>query len=103
MGEVAIIASEPFAEAGEEGRASRNFCINQLKNEGQLIWHVISTMGDEEISFDVKQMCSTDNNKIRFKDIKEGTVTPYEALRNLYIANPRNATGHFIVRIEPVH
>lgn len=101
MGEVAIIASEPFAEQGEDGRASRNFCINQLKNEGHLIWHVISKMGDSDISFDVKQNCNVDSNETRFENIKEGTVTSYEALRNLYIANPRNATGHFIVRIEP--
>lgn len=101
MGEVAIIASEPFAEQGEDGRASRNFCINQLKNEGHLIWHIISKVGDTNISFDVKQKCNTNNNQIRFKEIKEGTITSYEALRNLYIANPRNATGHFIVRIEP--
>lgn len=100
MGEAITIASLPYAEEEITQRASRNFETTQLTHKGNLRWKVISTVGDKNISFDVKQAGSCNAHHVRYADIKDGTVIPYESLRNLYIANPRNATGHFMVRIE---
>lgn len=100
MGEATTIACQPQAEEGMDGRVSQNFGTNQLPDEGHLIWRVITKMDDEDICFDVKQQCSTGPDQVRFENIKNGTIIPYVAHRNLYIASPQNATGHFIVRIE---
>lgn len=94
------VASLPYAEEGNEQRASRNFAINHIAQDGKLIWHIISKMGDEDITFDVREKGVGDENPIRFENVKEGMVIPYQGLRNLYIANPKNATGHFLVRVE---
>ena len=100
MGVAITIACLPYNEEGYEERSSRNFGINQLPNEGHLKWQVISKVGDMDIWFDVKQKGPNDTVVTRYEQIKNGTITEYEALRNLYIANPRNATGHFLVRVE---
>lgn len=100
MGEIATVACQPYMEDGEEMRASRNFDTNQLQKKGKLKWHIISAVGDENIHFDVKQIDSKKGYPVRFQKIVNGTVTPYEAYRNLYVSNPQNATGYFIVRVE---
>ena len=100
MGIAITIACLPYGEEGQERRSSRNFSVNQLPNEGHLKWQVISRVGDTEIYFDVKQKGPNNTNITRYEQIRNGTITDYEALRNLYIANPRNATGHFLVRVE---
>lgn len=100
MGVATTIVCLPYSEEGEEQRSSRNFGVNQLPNEGRLIWHVISKVGDTDICFDVKQKGPSGNSIICYECIKDGVVTDHEALRNLYIANPKNATGHFMVRVE---
>lgn len=100
MGVATTIACLPYGEEGEDRRSSRNFGVNQLPNEGHLKWCVISQMGDTDICFDVKQKGPNNTNITRYEGIKDGVITEYEALRNLYIANPRNATGHFMVRVE---
>lgn len=100
MGEAVTIASFPYAEEEMTQRASRNFETSQIRHEGHLKWKIISTVGDTEITFDVKQVGNNNTHLVRYRDIKNGAIVPYENLRNLYIANPRNATGHFIVRIE---
>lgn len=97
----ANIACQPNAHHEYEGRHSNDFCIIQLPNEGQLIWHVVSkTEGDNQICFDVKEHHTYKEDSIRFADIKEGSITPYFPYRNLYIADVKNAKGHFIVRVE---
>lgn len=100
MGVATTIACLPYGEEGEEQRSSRNFGVNQLPGEGRLRWRVISKMGDTNICFDVKQKGPNNLNITRYKEMRDGVITDYEALRNLYIANPRNATGHFMVRVE---
>ena len=94
------IACLPVAEEGEEQRSSRNFAVNQLPPRKHLIWRVISKVGDTNICFDVKQKGPSNVNILKYECITDGMITEYEALRNLYIANPQNATGHFMVRIE---
>lgn len=101
MGEATTIACEPTAQEGKEKRASQNFATNQLSNTGKLIWHVITkTERDTHICFNVQQECAVGEDIIKFENIKDGTITPYEALRNLYISDPKNATGYFMVRVE---
>ncbi|PHV69439.1 hypothetical protein CS063_15685 [Sporanaerobium hydrogeniformans] len=100
MGETTTVASLPKGEDGEEKRASVNFDIVGLPKRGNLLWRVITMMGDEDIYFDVRQQCAKGVDEVRFKKIKNGTITPYVPYRNLYVSDPQNATGHFIVRIE---
>lgn len=101
MGDIATVASQPYVE-GQEERASRNFCTVQLEKTKKLKWHIISAIGDENICVDVRQIDIAQNYPIRFENITNGTITNYEAYRNLYISNPRNATGYFMVRVESV-
>ncbi len=100
MGETTIVASLPRGEEGEEKRSSVNFDTTGLSKKGRLLWRVITMMGDEDICFDVKQQGAKGPDPIRFEKIKDGTITPYMAYRNLYVSDPQNATGHFIVRVE---
>ena len=100
MGETTTVASQPIVEEGMEMRASRNFCVNQLMNKGKLKWHVISAVGDECITFDVKQVDPDHTYPVRFEHITDGAVTEYLPYRNLYISNPQNASGYFMVRVE---
>lgn len=100
MGVATTIACVPVGEEGEDQRSSRNFCVNHLPHERHLVWHIISQVGDNNISFDVKQKGPAGINVLKYENITDGMLTDYEALRNLYIANPQNATGHFMVRIE---
>ncbi|MGL4797790.1 MAG: hypothetical protein ACRCWY_00125 [Cellulosilyticaceae bacterium] len=100
MGDMATVACQPCIEEGNEQRASRNFCTVQLENKGKLKWHVISAVGDQDISFDIRQIDTTKTYPVRFEGVSHGMITEYMPLRNLYVANPRHATGHFIVRVE---
>ncbi|MBE6024175.1 MAG: hypothetical protein E7231_13435 [Cellulosilyticum sp.] len=97
----ANIACQPKENHEYKSRHSNDFCIIQLPNDGKLIWHVISQVPqDTEISFNVKEHHTYKEDSLRFIDIKEGSVTPYFPYRNLYIADVKNATGHFVVRVE---
>lgn len=101
MGPSANIACQPHVHQEYASRHSNDFCIIQLPKEGKLIWHVISqTEEDAEISFNVKEHHTYKEDSLRFENISEGTVTEYLPYRNLYIADVKHATGHFVVRVE---
>lgn len=103
MREAATVACQPTTFSGEESRHSNNFCVNQLPHKDRLLWHIITkTEADTKICFNVKQHHSYKEDEIRFENIYDGKVTPYYAYRNLYISEVKNATGHFIVRVEAV-
>lgn len=101
MGPSANIACQPQPHHEYASRHSNDFCIIQLPNKGKLIWHIISQIEeDREICFNVKEHHTYKEDSLRFENIKEGSVTSYEPYRNLYISDVRNATGHFVVRVE---
>ncbi len=101
MGEAAIIACQPKPLTENETRHSNNFCVNQLPHLKYLRWSIITlTEGDNNICFHVKEHHACREDALRFEDIRHGAITPYFAYRNLYISEVRNATGHFIVRVE---
>lgn len=101
MGPSANIACQPHAYQECTSRHSNDFNIIQLPNEGKLIWHIITqTEEDTEISFNVKEHYTYKEDSLRFENIKEGTITEYLPYRNLYIADVKNATSHFVVRVE---
>ena len=101
MGVSANISCQPHAHPEYASRHSNDFCIIQLPNEGKIIWHVISqTEEDKKISFSVKEHHTYKEDSLRFENIREGSITSYFPYRNLYIADVKNATGHFIVRVE---
>ncbi len=96
------IACLPISQTDGE-RVSFNFSTVQLPKEKYLVWHVISQIEeDKNIHFTVKQEGSLGNNLVIFEDMYDGFTMPYEAMRNLYIANPRNVTGHFMVQVAAV-
>lgn len=101
MGGSANIACQPKEVQQYATRHSNDFCIIQLPNSGKLIWHIISlTEEDTDICFNVKEHHTYKEDSMRFENIKNGTVTDYMPYRNLYIADVKNATGHFVVRVE---
>ncbi len=103
MGEVATIACQPNTFKGEVNRNSHNFCVNQLPHLNKLKWHIITkTEEDTDITFDVKQHHTYKADDVKFENIKNGSITPYFAYRNLYVSEARNVTGHFIVRVESI-
>lgn len=103
MREAATIGCQPTTILGEEGRHSNNFCVNQLPHRNQLRWHIISkTEADTAICFNVKEHYNYKEDEMRFENIYNGKITPYYAYRNLYISEVKNATGHFIVRVESI-
>ena len=63
--------------------------------DGSLLWHC-----PDGISFDVKND-RTGHDPVKFKNVKNGTVTDYTDDRNLYIADPKNANVDFTVIVEP--
>lgn len=96
------IACLPKSQTDGE-RVSFNFSTVQLPKEKYLVWHIISKIEeDDNIHFTVLQEGSRGEHPIMFLDIYDGYVMPYEGMRNLYIASPRNVTGHFIVEVEAV-
>lgn len=101
MGPSANIACQPHEHHEYASRHSNDFCIIQLPNHGKLIWHVISKIEDDnEICFNVKEHHTYKEDSLRFENIHEGSITSYFPYRNLYIADVKNATGHFVVRVE---
>lgn len=101
MGESTNIACQPQEFAQYDGRHSNDFCIIQIPNSIKLIWRIITlTKEDTEICFNVKEHHTYKEDSMRFESIKDGTVTNYMPYRNLYIADVKNATGHFVVRVE---
>lgn len=104
MEATANIACIPKPWPGQADRFSFNFCTVQLTHYKFLKWHIISRMKDDtdKIRFNVKEQGPLAQNLLRFKDIQDKSITPYVPYRNLYIADVENATGHFIVRVEPV-
>lgn len=101
MGESTSIGCQPQGQQQDTERHSNDFSIIQLPKSGRLIWHII-TLTDEAtaICFNVKEHHTYKEDSLRFQNIKDGTVTDYMPYRNLYIANVKNATGYFIVRVE---
>lgn len=94
------IACLPKSQTDGE-RVSFNFSTIQLPKEKYLVWHVISKIEtDQNIHFTVMREGSLGDNSIIYEDMYDGCTIPYEGLRNLYIARPRNVTGHFLVEIE---
>lgn len=94
------IACLPVSQTDGE-RVSFNFSTVQLPKEKYLVWHVISRIEeDKNIHFKVKQEGSNGDHPVIFEDMHDGFTMPYEAMRNLYIASPRNVTGHFLVEVE---
>lgn len=100
MGKSANIACQPQEIRDYASRHSNDFCIIQLPNLGKLIWHIITVNKDEDICFNVKEHHTYKEDTLRFENIKDGMITPYAPYRNLYIADVKNATGHFVVRVE---
>lgn len=102
MNGTANIACQPDIYQPNTCRHSNDFCIIQIPNAKQLIWHIITlNEKDQGISFNVNEHHTYKDDSVRFEKISNGTITEYKPYRNLYIANVENATGHFIVRVEP--
>lgn len=96
------IACLPKSQTDGE-RVSFNFSTIQLPKEKYLVWHVISQIEeDNNIHFTVMQEGSQGDHPVIFEDMQDGFIMRYEGMRNLYIANPRNVTGHFMVEVEAV-
>ena len=96
------IACEPKSNK-DEGRVSFNFSTVHLPKEKYLVWHIITqSKSDTNMSFSVKQEGSNGQHIMILDDIEDGFKMPYEALRNLYIASPKNVTGHFLIEVEAV-
>lgn len=102
MGKTANIACQPHRINEDSPRHSHNFNIIQLSGVEKLIWYVVSLNEEEKenIRFCVKEHYTYKDDEMRFEEIKNGTITDYMPYRNLYIADVKNAKGHFVVRVE---
>ena len=100
MSESVNITCAPCSKDGED-RVSFNFTTVQLPKEKYLVWQIISKLEEQDdISFTVMRQGPHGESSVIYEEMRNGDKTPYEGLRNLYIANPKNTKGHFIVRVE---
>ena len=85
------IMSEPEPQEGQKHRSSENFGTNDIPDWGGLEWTC-----PQGVSFNVKKDV-TGHDPTEFEGVKDGTITKYKSLRNLYIADPRGASERFKV------
>lgn len=94
------ITCAPKAKEGER-RVSFNFSTVQLPKEKFLKWQIITHMEEQnDIRFTIMQEGSLGQHHVYYENMSHGTITTYEGLRNLYVALPQNATGHFLLKVE---
>lgn len=99
MHEIITVACEVSGK-NEQKRVSRNFETCYFEPVKFMKWHIISMMGDEGIIVDIQQVGAHGISSLKYPNITNGAIMPYESIRNLYVSNPRNNTGHFIIRLE---
>jgi hypothetical protein len=91
----ASITSEPTPQAGQKHRSSDNFSTGGCGSVS-IRW---SAPGG--ITFDVMKDVSGGTDPVIHAGLTNGSITSNDQARSLYIANPRNATGDFLVTVSP--
>jgi hypothetical protein len=105
MSQKVTILSEQAPQSGQKHRSSNNFTTADFRDDQKLTFKAFYNYGMEseeeakEILFDV-WVDKTGKDPEFLNGIKSGQVAENTHHRNLYIANPRNATGSFTVEVS---
>jgi hypothetical protein len=94
---IASVRSAPRPQSGQKHRSSGNFAIENLPGGTKaLIWRVKDGNG---IHFDVMRDVSGGRDPVVWSNLHHNSRTNVKTNRSFYIANPRGATGDFIVEV----
>jgi len=90
----ATITSDPNPQKGQTHRSSDNFSTDGCGSVS-IRWSC-----PDGIIFDVMEDVSLRTDPVIHASLTNGSVTPNDHSRSLYIANPRNAAGNFVVSVD---
>ena len=105
MSQKVTIVSEKQPQKGQNERSSNNFTTAEFSKEARLTFKVYYDYGldsieeAKDIVFDIK-VDKTGKDPVYLEGIKSGHVADNTHHRNLYIANPKGATGSFTVEVS---
>ncbi len=103
--DVELVVSEPHPQGGQKHRSSGNFSTKRFGGNSQIIIRAYYNYGQAqqkeapEIIFDINED-KTGKDGVFASGIKSGHICRNTSDRNLYIANPRNASANFTVEVS---
>lgn len=91
----ASVTSEPNPQHGQKHRSSGNFSTEGCSGDK------IQFSSPEGVVYDIMEDKSLAPDPTIYKDVTNGTIVEKVSSRSLYVANPKHASGNFVVFICP--
>ncbi|WP_380705346.1 binary toxin-like calcium binding domain-containing protein [Salinithrix halophila] len=100
---VATVTSGSEPQKGQNSRSSGNFSIDSLPAGTKKLKWVVEGEGASSIKYTVKEDKSSANDNVFWESLTNGIETNIKKSRSLYIADPKNATSNFKVKVYAIH
>lgn len=98
--QIAQITSGPTPQEGQKNRSSGDFSTEGVPGGfSKFYWEVSGVSVPAGVMFNVMEDKSAAIDPVIWSDLTDGSVTEIKKFRQIYIANPRGASGNFVVTV----